>query len=213
MKNYLFRRVLPLVFLCLCLSLALAACTGEQGPAGEAGEPGEPGAAGLGIQHAEINEKGELILTYTDGTQANLGVILPDAAEEDEEDSVLDFYPLPDGTYGVKMGKAEYLSTVTVPDTYNGIAVTQILDSAFKNAKINSIELPDSILAIGEEAFLGCASLSSVKLGNGVRVIGESAFRDCISLTDIKLDEGLETISASAFRGCNSLPASPFPIP
>lgn len=206
MKNRLFRQILPILFLILSLALTLSACTGPAGPAGESGTPGEPGAAGTGIEQAEINDKGELILTYTDGTKVNLGVIRPEASENPEdEDPILDFYPLPDGTYGVKMGKAEYLTTVTVPESYNGIAVTQILDSAFKNAKIRSIELPDSILSIGEEAFLGCASLSSVKIGNGVRHVGESAFRDCISLINVKLGESVTSIASSAFRGCNSL--------
>ncbi len=36
---------------------------------------GSDGKDGLGIEKAEINDNGELVITYTDGTSANLGVI------------------------------------------------------------------------------------------------------------------------------------------
>ena len=85
MKNRLFRQILPILFLILSLALTLSACTGPAGPAGESGTPGEPGAAGTGIEQAEINDKGELILTYTDGTKVNLGVIRPEASENPED--------------------------------------------------------------------------------------------------------------------------------
>ena len=39
------------------------------------GEQGEPGDDGISITEAKINEKGELIIVFSDGTEKNLGVI------------------------------------------------------------------------------------------------------------------------------------------
>ena len=68
---------------------------------------------------------GELVLTYSDGTTENLGKVVgvkgekgdqgekgdagSSSAPDDENPQRLDFYPLPDGTYGVKAGKSFYL--------------------------------------------------------------------------------------------------------
>ena len=37
-----------------------------------------------------------------------------------DDNNDLDFYPLPDGTYGVKVGKSLYLEEITIPARYNG---------------------------------------------------------------------------------------------
>ena len=49
---------------------------GPQGPQGPAGTNGTNGADGVGIESAVINENGELVITYTDGEVANLGVVV-----------------------------------------------------------------------------------------------------------------------------------------
>lgn len=56
--------------------------TGETGATGATGETGANGKDGVGISKTEINDKGELVITYTDGTVANLGVIVPQTTEE-----------------------------------------------------------------------------------------------------------------------------------
>jgi len=48
---------------------------GADGTNGVDGAPGKDGEDGKGIVSAVINEKGELVLTYTDGTEANMGVV------------------------------------------------------------------------------------------------------------------------------------------
>ncbi len=48
---------------------------GEKGDKGDKGDQGEKGDDGRGISSTEINEKGELIINFTDGTSVNLGVI------------------------------------------------------------------------------------------------------------------------------------------
>ena len=77
----------------------------------------------------------------------------------------LEFYPLPNGTYGVMAGNTQYLETIIIPSTYNGIAVTQIMPNAFKDSS-NLIEItfPNSINLIHEDAFLNCDKLEIVNI-------------------------------------------------
>ena len=43
---------------------------------GDAGQQGAAGADGVGIERVEINDKGELVIYYTNGESANLGVVV-----------------------------------------------------------------------------------------------------------------------------------------
>jgi len=51
---------------------------GTNGKDGADGQPGKDGKDGLGIKNTEINDLGELVITYTDNTSDNLGVIVSD---------------------------------------------------------------------------------------------------------------------------------------
>jgi len=55
---------------------------GANGQDGKDGAAGQAGADGRGILSVELNDDGELIITYTDRTQKNLGVISAPKAEE-----------------------------------------------------------------------------------------------------------------------------------
>lgn len=49
---------------------------GKDGQNGADGAPGQNGEDGVGIVRSEINESGELVLTYSDNTSANLGRVV-----------------------------------------------------------------------------------------------------------------------------------------
>ena len=49
---------------------------GKDGAKGDKGDKGEPGEAGIGISSTSINNKGELVVVYTTGNSANLGVVV-----------------------------------------------------------------------------------------------------------------------------------------
>lgn len=57
----------------------LKSLKGEQG---EKGQNGTDGKNGIGITNAEINNSGELILTYSNGTSANLGKVVGDDGKD-----------------------------------------------------------------------------------------------------------------------------------
>ena len=101
----------------------------------------------------------------------------------DKPTEELDFHLLDDNTYGVSAGAAKDFERIVIPETYDGKAVTKIMDNAFFEAKnIKSITAPDSITSIGELAFAECSSLKNLTIGNGVTFIGQSAFNNCHDL-------------------------------
>lgn len=111
-----------------------------------------------------------------------------------------------------------------VPTSWKGKTVSEIGYRAFYRIEAESIELPDSILRIGNGAFFGCKKLRRVILSNSlqeidtaafsesgleyisipssVKKIGPMAFRDCTGLVNVDLEEGIREIGAKAFAGC-----------
>ncbi len=58
-------------------------------------------------------------------------------------------------------GCVDGTTNLKIPATIEGYPVVEIIDEAFKNnTSINSIEIPESIVTIGEDAFYGCKNLT-----------------------------------------------------
>jgi hypothetical protein len=129
--------------------------------------------------------------------------------------------------YAVTGIDANATGSLVVPSTHNGLPVTEIGHSAFRDSGITSIELPGSLTSLGDYAFYNCTSLSgTVTIPAGVTVIpphcfyntaitgvvfegdvtsiGRSAFYGT-GITSIELPDSLTSIGNSAFRNCGSL--------
>ncbi|MDR2633509.1 MAG: leucine-rich repeat domain-containing protein [Treponema sp.] len=65
--------------------------------------------------------------------------------------------------------------------------------------------IPNSVTAIGYEAFSRCSSLKSITIPNSVTAIGDSAFFVCRSLVNIAIPASVTAIGDEAFAGCISL--------
>ena len=82
-----------------------------------------------------------------------------------------------DGTYGVKAARNFSLSELIIPEKYNEIPVTAILDNAFKNkTEILSVKFPNTLVSIGKYAFSGCTGLTNVEIPQSTLFIGAFAF-------------------------------------
>ncbi len=78
-------KLIAILVMCFVLCAVLVACKGETGAKGDTGAAGAPGVAGVGIEKAEINANGHLILTYTDGKTADLGNVVGADGEDGED--------------------------------------------------------------------------------------------------------------------------------
>ena len=200
-----------LLLLCLTRAFSIVACgnkssDGVDGKDGKDGINGIDGKDGVSILKAEIID-GYLWLTYSNApsTPVNVGKVSADTTAPGEN-SDLDFYPLPDGTYGVMVGNSFYLEEVTIPKTYNGKTVSAILESGFNSASnLKSIIIPDSVTSIGSSAFSGCSSLTSVTIPDSVTSIGYYAFSSCTSLTSVTIPDSVTSIGYRAFSSCTNL--------
>ena len=75
----------------------------------------------------------------------------------------------------------------------------------YKNYRLKSVTIGDSVTAIGEELFYNCEKLTYAIIGNNVTEIGMDAFYSCDSLRSITIPSSVVEIGKSAFAYCDSL--------
>ena len=186
------------------------------GKDGTNGLNGKDGKDGRGIVKTEI-VNGELIITYTDNTTENAGKVIDDTTGSEG----LDFYPLPDGTFGVAAGKTKYLENIVIPETHNGKQVTEILENAFQNStNLKSITIPKNLKIISKDAFSNCPSIDTVNYNGNITDWLNIEFESSLSnpcnsgaalylngelLNELVIPENTAKINNYAFFGCNSI--------
>lgn len=143
--------------------------------------------------------------------------------EEDEETEVVVPFTLNGVTYEVAdtstvhitgitdNTKAEYTIPSTVTNKGKTYTVTAIGYEAFKESKLTSIILPESLITIGEDAFKYCRELARIEIPSKVETIEDGAFLCCSKLEAVTLKEGLNAIKESAFTECSSLTSIEIP--
>ena len=88
-----------------------------------------------------------------------------------------------------------------IPET-----VLAIGDNAFSGSfMLTKMTIPKSVTTIGDYAFAGCTSLSSINIPNSVTSIGALAFGSCSALTALDIPNSVLHIGQGAFGGCTSL--------
>ena len=79
---------------------------------------------------------------------------------------------------------------LVLPETYKGMPVTEVGDRAFKGSNITSITIPNSITAIGTEAFADCADLVNFSMGKGVTSAYNGWLKNCPKVASLHVKEG-----------------------
>ena len=125
-------------------------------------------------------------------------------------------------------------AAVTVPESVRGLPVTAVADSAFAGTLVRHVELPDSVVRIGAEAFAECERLVVCMFPETLTDIGREAFRGTFWLNKqqktgepvtaghvlidaakckgiIRLPEGITAIAPYAFSGNTELTGVRFP--
>lgn len=99
------------------------------------------------------------------------------------------------------------VTEANIPREIEGVPVTTIGCSAFQSpgCRLTSVNIPDSVTSIEDEAFCGCESLTSVWIPDSVTSIGNSAFYCCCALTSVIISSSVTSIGEWAFCYCNGL--------
>ena len=93
---------------------------------------------------------------------------------------------------------------------------TKVVDTQFFDFDIlgiESVEIPDSVTSIGDNAFVGCSGLTAFKLPIDITSIGYGAFVGCSGLKTVDLTSysKLTSIGDGAFAGCTGLTSITIP--
>ncbi len=85
-------------------------------------------------------------------------------------------------------------------------SVTKIGVGSFEGCSgLTSIEISDSVLEIGDRAFIESGLSGKLTIGNSVTRIGDDSFFGCYDLTSIEIGNSLTKIGKRAFMYCNNL--------
>lgn len=86
---------------------------------------------------------------------------------------------------------------VVIPETVDGLYITEIAEGVFQNRSITSVEIPSTVQSIGANAFDG-NELIQLRLPNSVRTVGGRAFANN-SLKVVHIPDSLTSIGTNAF--------------
>ena len=129
----------------------------------------------------------------------------------------LDYFLSRDRTYYCisSLGSATD-DNIIIPNCYNNLPVTKILDNAFRDCKnIRSVVIPDSVIFIDLTAFLGCSNLTNIVIDknnnvydsrNNCNAIIETSTNTLIQgCSTTIIPDTVASIGCDAFNGCRNL--------
>lgn len=90
--------------------------------------------------------------------------------------------------------------SISIPKSVKKIGIC-----SFASCKMERVELPDSLLEIGERCFYDCNKLSEIYLGKSLKNIGGEAFLDCAALKNVFIPNSIKSIGCWAFYNCTNL--------
>ena len=107
-------------------------------------------------------------------------------------------------------GDSQY---VVINAYYDGLAVKEIGQSAFRGTNVISVNIPDCVESIGFDAFSDCKNLTTVTLPLELEYLGDAAFYRCSNLCSVKIRSvnikfGQYYAETCTFKGCANLPMS-----
>ncbi|MBR3863186.1 MAG: leucine-rich repeat protein, partial [Clostridia bacterium] len=128
------------------------------------------------------------------------------------ETSTVDFsYEINEGKVTITDGQFLDVEQLVIPAYIGGYPVTAIAWNGQRMYYVGvaygivSVTIPDTVTAIGKQAFNGWRQLASITIPASVTTIGRSAFSDCSGLTSITIPDSVTTLGYYAFSGCSGL--------
>ena len=132
----------------------------------------------------------------------NVEIDMSDLSSSEEEGETVYSYQLTSGEHTVKYTLKD--PTMIGVEIDEGTSMPKI-GATFMNCPITSIEIPNSVTNIGQNAFAACSGLTSVIIPNSVTSIGTQAFVMCSNLEYINIPDSVTSIGGSAFSSCSGL--------
>ncbi|MCM1309756.1 MAG: leucine-rich repeat domain-containing protein [Bacteroides sp.] len=117
------------------------------------------------------------------------------------------------------------LTTVSNAAYNHNYRTTAISNGAFKYSVLNeydraklissieSVNIPNTILSIGDEAFNGCSHLNSIIVPGSVTSLGTSVFAGCTDLETATIDANIYSVPNNTFENCTALTSVVFTNP
>lgn len=90
-------------------------------------------------------------------------------------------------------------TAIEIPAQLGGKDVLEIRGGTFDGTAVAGVKLPDTLVAVGENAFYYVTTLVEVTLGANVQAIEANAFHGCASLSKVILNNGIQTVGDGAF--------------
>ncbi|MGI6714393.1 MAG: leucine-rich repeat domain-containing protein [Bacilli bacterium] len=99
------------------------------------------------------------------------------------------------------------LTTVNLPNS-----ITALGDWAFRECGLTSFTIPEQVVSLGQYLFYGCNKLTAVTFaGNLLAEISQYCFFNCTTLNDITLPSSITKIKMGAFYKCEALTSMNLP--
>ena len=88
----------------------------------------------------------------------------------------------------------------------------ELPNGCFASTAIQNINVPSSVLSVGDSAFVGCKQLQNITFAEDSKLvlIEESAFSGCKALESIHIPSGVTSIGDKAFDSCDALKSVTF---
>jgi len=106
---------------------------------------------------------------------------------------------------GLMEGVGSLEVEIEIPGSIEGKPVTHVRNSAFSDAALTAITIPDSVTNIGNNVFYNCTNLATIRWGHGLTYLSAALFFNCSSLTNIVLPSEIKTIGEGTFVACSGL--------
>jgi hypothetical protein len=113
--------------------------------------------------------------------------------------SFLDISEATISAYNGSLGTASWITTYSanrIPDYAFNVGASS------QQYTLTAVKLPETINAIGDNAFYSCEALTGIVIPNSVTYIGTGGFGSCYNLANVVLPNQLTSIESQAFMGC-----------
>lgn len=97
------------------------------------------------------------------------------------------------------------VSSPIIPAYIDDLPVRSIGSLAFAASPIETIQLPDTLVRIENNAFSCCNNLINISFPDSIKYLGTSICNNCSKLKTVKWSKSTTVIKAHSFQNCDSL--------